>query len=232
MTIARGVASDGVRSAAPAGALDQAAACRYVVLECLAEGGMGKVYRVRDRVADQDRVLKRVYPKGTQARFMVEAFEREYRVLRTLDHPRIIRVFDYGVDAEGPYYTMELLGAADMRRAAPLPYKTTCTCLRDVAASLALLHTRRLVHRDLSPGNVRMTDDGRCKLLDFGALAPFGSSNVVVGTPPLVAPEALSLAPLDERTDLYALGALAYWMLTGRHAYPVKTAQSGLSASL
>src|SRR5262249_39753976 len=76
------------------------------------------------------------------------------------------------------------------------------------------------VHRDLSPGNVRMTSDGRCKLLDFGALAPFGSSNVIVGTPPLVAPEALAHAPLDERTDLYSLGALAYWMLTGRHAHP------------
>jgi len=67
-----------------------------------------------------------------------------------------------------------------------------------------------------------MTRDGRCKLLDFGALASFGPSDVVVGTPPAVAPEALAQGALDERTDLYSLGALAYWMLTGRHAYPAR----------
>jgi hypothetical protein len=192
------------------------------VLERLASGGMGTVYRVLDRVAGQERVLKRMQVQdGARAQFFLEAFEREYQVLRTLDHPRIIKVFDYGVDDEGPYYAMELLDGHDLRRTAPTPYKTACSRLRDVATSLVLLHARRLVHRDLSPGNVRITSDGRCKLLDFGALAPFGSSNVIVGTPPLLAPEALAHAPLDERTDLYSLGALAYWMLTGKHAFPV-----------
>src|SRR5262245_60793968 len=182
---------------------------------------MGTVYRVLDRVAGEERVLKRVQVQaGARAQYFLEAFEREYQVLRTLDHPRIIRVFDYGIDGEGPYYTMELLDGNDLRRTAPAPYKAACSRLRDVATSLVLLHARRLLHRDLSPGNVRITSDGRCKLLDFGALAPFGSSHVIVGTTPLVAPEALAHAPLDERTDLYSLGALAYWMLTGRHAFP------------
>jgi hypothetical protein len=192
------------------------------VLERLASGGMGTVYRVLDQVVGHERVLKRLQVQdGARAQFFLEAFEREYQVLRTLDHPRIIKVFDYGVDDEGPYYAMELLDGHDLRRTAPTPYKTACSRLRDVATSLVLLHARRLVHRDLSPGNVRITSDGRCKLLDFGALAPFGSSNVIVGTPPLLAPEALAHAPLDERTDLYSLGALAYWMLTGKHAFPV-----------
>jgi hypothetical protein len=183
---------------------------------------MGAVYRVLDRVTGEECALKRVRSGAANERFLLEAFEREYHVLATLDHPRIIRVFDYGVDDFGPYYTMELLEGADMRKASPLPYAEACLCLRDVATSLALLHARRLLHRDLSPGNVRMTKDGHCKLLDFGALAAFGHSHVVVGTPPVVPPEAFGRAPLDQRTDLYSLGALAYWMLTGSHAYPAR----------
>ncbi|MEY4580951.1 MAG: hypothetical protein RL701_5654, partial [Pseudomonadota bacterium] len=186
---------------------------------------MGVVYRVRDRITGELQALKRVTLTGDthDARaYAIEAFEREYHVLASLDHPRIIRVFDYGVDAEGPYYTMELLEGQDMRRAAPLPVRTACQYLRDVATSLALLHNRRVLHRDLSPSNIRVTQDGHCKLFDFGALAAFGPSPHVVGTPPLVAPEMLDGSPLDQRADLYALGALAYWVLTGRHAYPVR----------
>jgi anti-anti-sigma regulatory factor len=195
---------------------------RYIVKERLASGGMGGVFRVLDRVSGEERALKRVRLDSARERFALEAFEREYHVLATLDHPRIIRVFDYGVDDLGPYYTMELLDGQDMRKAAPLSYRTACLCLRDVATSLALLHARRLIHRDLSPGNVRMTRDGHCKVLDFGALATFGHADLIVGTPPVVPPEAFGRAPLDQRTDLYSLGALAYWILTGRHAYPAR----------
>ncbi len=195
---------------------------RYVVKEELAAGGMGVVYRVHDRTTGEARALKRIQPDVARDPFHVAAFEREYQVLAGLDHPRIIRVFDYGVDEIGPYYTMELLEGDDMRHASPLPFRGACGYLRDVATSLALLHARRLIHRNLSPSNVRMTPDGHCKLLDFGALASFGTSLHVVGTPPAIPPEALEGAPLDQRADLYALGALAYWMLTGRHAYPAK----------
>jgi hypothetical protein len=197
-------------------------ASRYVVNAELASGGMGVVYRVFDRSTGEERALKRLNAEAASQKFLVEAFEREYQVLAGLDHPRIIRVFDYGVDELGPYYTMELLEGQDMRRAAPLPYREACRYLRDVATSLALLHARRLLHRDLSPGNVRITPDGHCKLLDFGALAAFGNSRLVVGTPPAIPPEALEGAPLDQRADLYALGALAFWMLTERHAYPAR----------
>ena len=195
---------------------------RYVVKEQLASGGMGVVYRVHDRVTGEARALKRIQPDVAGEPLHVAAFEREYQVLAGLDHPRIIRVFDYGVDEIGPFYTMELLEGDDLRSAAPLPYRMACLYLRDVATSLALLHARRLIHRDLSPSNVRMTPDGHCKLLDFGVLAAFGSSRLVVGTPPAIPPEALDGAPLDQRADLYALGALAYWLLTERHAYPAR----------
>jgi serine/threonine-protein kinase len=195
---------------------------RYLITEELAAGGMGTVYRVLDRSTGQERALKRLKPEALGEPHLIEAFEREYQVLAGLDHPRIIRVFDYGVDAGGPYYSMEMVAGQDMRKAAPLPFRDACRCLRDVATSLALLHAQRLLHRDLSPGNVRLTEDGHCKLLDFGALAPFGSAHLLVGTAPAVPPEALDGAPLDQRADLYSLGALAYWMLTGRHAYPAR----------
>ncbi|MGH7438532.1 MAG: serine/threonine-protein kinase, partial [Polyangiaceae bacterium] len=195
---------------------------RYLVKEELASGGMGVVYRVFDRSAGDERALKRLGAQASSQEHLVEAFEREYQVLAGIDHPRIIRVYDYGVDEEGPYYTMDLLDGQDMRSAAPLPYREACRHLSDVAASLALLHARHLIHRDLSPANVRMTPDGHCKLLDFGALSGFGNTRLVVGTPPAIPPEAVEGAPLDQRADLYSLGALAYWMLTGRHAYPAK----------
>jgi serine/threonine-protein kinase len=183
---------------------------------------MGVVCRVFDRVVGEARALKRIKPEEAADPLSIQAFEREYHVLASLDHPRIIRVFDFGVDDAGAYYTMELLEGQDMRQAAPLPFKKACLYLRDIATSLALLHARRLIHRDLSPSNVRLTKDGHCKLLDFGALANFGLSKVVVGTPPMIPPEALQHSLLDQRADLDSLGALAYWMLTGRHAYPAR----------
>lgn len=196
---------------------------RYAVQEELASGGMGVVYRVLDTSTGQLRALKRMKPETTTQPYLVEAFEREYQVLAGIDHPRIIRVFDYGVDDIGPFYAMELLEGQDLRNAAPIAFREACFLLRDVATSLALLHARRLIYRDLSPANVRRTPDGHCKLIDFGALASFGSSRVVVGTAPAIPPEALHAGLLDQRVDIYAFGALAYWTLTGRHAYPAQT---------
>ncbi len=183
---------------------------------------MGVVYRAVDRQTNEPCALKRLAPDAAGKPGLVAAFEREYQVLAGLHHPRIIRVFDYGVDSAGPYYAMELLTGEDMRRAAPVPWAEACRLLRDVAASLALLHARGLAHRDLSPANVRRTADGRCKLLDFGALCAFGPVDTLVGTPPMIPPEAVAGAPIDQRADLYALGALAYFVLTGRHAYAAR----------
>lgn len=85
---------------------------------------------------------------------------REFQLLAELRHPRIIKVYDYGVDSNTPFYTMELLDGSDLRDLAPLPPREACRYLRDTASSLALLHARRLIHRDTSPRNVRPTSDG------------------------------------------------------------------------
>jgi tetratricopeptide (TPR) repeat protein len=193
---------------------------RFRIERELARGGMGAVYAAFDESTGRRVALKR--PNADRRAQMGLLFEREYHVLSGLRHPRIIEVYEYGVDAEGPYYTMELLEGADLRELAPADVPTACRYLRDVASSLALLHARRLLHRDVTPRNVRSTADGRCKLLDFGALAPFGVANDIVGTAVAMPPEALHGLPLDQRADLFSLGALSYWLLTKHQAYPVR----------
>jgi tetratricopeptide (TPR) repeat protein len=199
---------------------------RYELAEELGRGGMGAVYKALDRSLRRTVAFKRMEPRsdGGQRDRQRLLFEREYRTLVELAHPHIVAAYDYGTDAQGPYYVMELLEGADMRELSPLPYPQACRYLREIAASLALLHARRLVHRDVTPGNVRVIEGGECKLLDFGLLAAFGDKGDGSGTPPCVPPEALEGRPLDQRADLYSLGALAYFLLTGRHAYPAKDA--------
>jgi hypothetical protein len=194
---------------------------RYRVESRLAEGGMGCVYKVLDERTGTELALKRLL-RG-DSRQHVALFEREYRTLVGIQHPRIIRAFDYGVDAEGPYYTMELAAGRDLHKMAPLPVQTALSYLRDIATCLGLLHTRRLLHRDITPHNVRVLDNGECKLIDFGALTSFGIPELVVGTPPCIPPEALTRAPIDQRADIFSFGALMYWSLTRRHAFPARS---------
>jgi hypothetical protein len=196
---------------------------RYVVEGALGRGGMAAVYRVRDAKTGERLALKRSWAKDTQRATRRKALlEREFHTLAQLSHPRIIEVYDYGVDEDGPYYTMELLDGADLDQAGALPWQQACALLRDLASSLAILHSRGLVHRDVSSRNVRRTADGRAKLIDFGAMASMGVANDVVGTPPFMAPEVLQMQSLDARADLFSLGALGYYLLTARHAYPAR----------
>lgn len=140
---------------------------RYEVLEVVGRGGMGAVYRVRDLIGERELALKRLHVRSRRRNELLAHFEREFLTLAGLEHPRIIEVFEYGVDAHGAYYTMELVPGRDLRKAAPVPWPLACNYLREVATSLALLHARGLVHRDVTPQNVRVGDDGHCKLIDF-----------------------------------------------------------------
>jgi tetratricopeptide (TPR) repeat protein len=193
---------------------------RYRIERDLATGGLGRVQIASDLATGRTVALKRLHAKYANDSVIIRLLEREYQTLRGLSHPSVIEVYDFGVDVDGPFYTMELLDGSDLNKLAPLPARTACAHLRDVASSLALLHARRLLHRDVTPSNVRVTAEGRAKLIDFGALCSFGRAPNLIGTAPCVPPEALSLAGLDQRSDLFALGAVAYFVLTGRHAYP------------
>jgi hypothetical protein len=193
---------------------------------------MGTVYAVHDESTGRRVALKRLgstdSPGSTRRKGAVAGldaallFQLEYTMLARLVHPSLIAVYDYGVDADVPYYTMELLDGRDLREIAPVPYREACRLVRDIASSLALVHAHRLVHRDVSPRNVRVTRDGRAKLLDFGTLTPFGVPADIAGTPPCIPPEALNGGALDNRADLYSLGTVLYWLLTGGDAFPAR----------
>lgn len=201
----------------------QLIADRYRIDQVLGRGGMAVVYRVFDLRTKKPLALKRglASDPGRSARY-ASMVEREYHTLAQLAHPCIIAVYDFGRDAQGPYYTMELLQGSDLERVDRLPWERACVALYDVASSLALLHWRGLLHRDVSMRNVHWSENGRAKLIDFGAMASMGVPHDAVGTPPYMAPEVLQLQALDARVDLFSLGALAYRLLTGRHAFPAR----------
>jgi len=195
---------------------------RYKVLSLLGRGGAAAVYGVLDLSTNKRLAMKQLVPRKERAEHQRLRFRREFHTMAGLVHPNIVEVYDYGIAADGPFYTMELLDGQDLRAMSGCAIDVTCSMLRDVASALALLHARCLLHRDVGPRNVRCSGDGAAKLIDFGVLATTGVVGEVAGTPPCIAPEAMRALPLDHKADLFGLGALAYWLLTGRHAYPAK----------
>ena len=208
--------------------LPERIAQRYRVHRRIGRGGMGEVFEATDEVEGRKVALKRLMfelddePASARLRF-----RKEFHTLASLVHPRIVSVFDFGTDTDlpmpAPFYTMELLDGQDLKDVGVIPYREACGLLRDVAGALAMLHARGLVHRDLAARNVRRLSNGRAKLMDFGILANFGVTGEIAGTPQYVAPESTRDLPLDGRSDLYALGVLAYLLLTGKTPYAVKT---------
>lgn len=180
---------------------------------------MGVVYAAFDRVRERVVALKCLSPGRVEERSLA-LFEHEYHVLSQLTHPHIIEAFDYGRDEEGPYYSMECGSGQTLRARTALPWRDACAVMRDVVSALALLHSRSLVHRDLTPLNIDCAPGQPTKLLDFGAMIPTGVPKQIVGTPAFMAPETLQQLSVDGRTDLYAVGACPYYAITAQHAYP------------
>lgn len=197
---------------------------RYELQQKLGGGGMAVVYEVIDQQLGRRVALKRLNqnPRPERDKRARALFEHEYYTLAQLSHPRIVQVYDYGIDEQGPYYTMELLSGGDLQRSSPASYERVAQNAADICSALSLLHSRRLLHRDVKPRNVRCTEDGTAKLIDFGVMTHVGPSKELVGTPAYAAPEQVNLQPLDARTDLYALGATLYYALTGKNAYPAR----------
>lgn len=191
---------------------------RYAILDVVGSGGMAKVFRAQDESLGRTIGLKRLTSSDASAAAL---FEAEFHTLAGLRHASIVEVFDYGVDDEGPYYTMELLEGQDVAALTPLPWQLVCE--RDVGGALALVHRREFVHRDISPRNIWRAANGMFKVLDFGALTRFGVPNGIVGTPAFMAPESVMGEALAQRADLYSLGAVAYFLLTGRRVNSVRT---------
>jgi TolB-like protein/tetratricopeptide (TPR) repeat protein len=203
---------------------------RYDIVRPLGRGGMGVVYVARDERLGRDVALKMIagLPDATAR----SRFWREARAAASVNHPHICQVFEVDESAEGIFLTMELLEgeALDRRlvRGALSPQDAVPIAL-GVLGALGALHVRGLVHRDIKPSNVFVTPHGP-KLLDFGlarpalsgafrddpAATPVTDAGMIVGTPQYMAPEQVTGAALDGRTDLYALGAVIFQMLAGR----------------
>jgi hypothetical protein len=194
---------------------------RYRVLSGLGRGGMACVYEVLEEATGRRLAVKQLHAhRALDDGHLTRLFELEFHTLTQLAHPRVVAVYDYQGLSEGPCYSMELLDGGDLQEQGVLPWRQVCALFCDICSALSLLHSRRLVHRDVTPRNIRLTRDGNAKLIDFGAMAPFGTHKHPVGTPSFTAPEAVHGLALDGRADLFSLGATAYYALTGRHAYP------------
>ncbi len=209
----------------------------WAVVRLLGRGGMATVYeaeRAQDGVAERG-AIKLVNPGGPSDE--VEArFRRELRTLSRLHHPNICAVRDWGVWENRPFFVMELVGGRDLKAEveawASVPLEVRWSNARrvliEVARALDYVHQRGLVHRDITPSNVRVLSDGSAKLMDFGVVKEVGQNELtahgeLLGTVAWIAPEQIGGGRVDARTDLYALGAVLYFMLTGRRPFNART---------
>jgi serine/threonine-protein kinase len=203
---------------------------RYEILGLLGSGGMGTVYRARDRELDEIVALKVLKKELAAATGMLERFRREVKLARRVTHKNVARTFDIGEHEGDRFLTMELvsgemLGALLARRGR-VPARDVVAIGRDVCAGLAAAHAADVLHRDLKPENVILAEDGRAVITDFGiarALAHVEMARTaagLVGTPAYMAPEQVEgAADLDGRADLYALGAMLFELLAGKPAW-------------
>jgi serine/threonine protein kinase/Tol biopolymer transport system component len=216
----------------------------YRIESFLAAGGMGAVYRATDT-----RLHRQVAIKISAARF-TERFEREARVIASLNHPNICQLYDVGPN----YLVMELVEGptlADRVRQGPIPLDEALAIALHVAEALETAHEKGRVHRDLKPANVKITPEGVVKLLDFGlakaAEEPVSAGNlsdsptqtisptragVILGTAPYMSPEQARGAVVDKRSDIWAFGCVLYEMLSGKQAFHGDTTSDILAAVL
>jgi eukaryotic-like serine/threonine-protein kinase len=202
----------------------QVLAGRYALGAMLGSGGMGQVYRARDRVLERTVAVKVLSAAATQDRELVARFGREARAAAVLHHPNIVTVFDSGAHGDLQYLVMEYVQGQSMaellRREGVLEPRRAAEVGRQVCQALAAAHATGLVHRDITPGNVLVDPAGLVKVADFGiaklaAATTMTGDGMVLGTAAYLAPEQAQGRPVDGRSDLYSLGCVLYELLTG-----------------
>ena len=220
----------------------------YRLIELLGRGGMGEVWRAKHRLLARPAAIKLIRPdrlgiRETETSTALKRFEREAQATASLESPHTVDLFDFGVtDEKTFYFVMELLNGLDMEtlvgRFGPLPAARVVPLLRQACHSLTDAHEHGLIHRDIKPANIFVCRLGQdydfVKVLDFGLVranretfggdAHLTAEGVTSGTPAYMPPEvALGQGDLDERLDLYSLGCVAYWLLTGRRVFDGNT---------
>jgi hypothetical protein len=205
----------------------------YQVIAPIGAGGMGQVYRARDARLGRDvaiKVLPREYADHPERR---RRFEQEARAVAVVDHPNVLAIHDAGTEGGTPYIVFELLEGETLRRRldrGPLGIRQATELAAQIARGLAAAHARGITHRDLKPDNVFLIAGSRVKVIDFGLARPDRTGDrvdgggatapgTVMGTVGYMSPEQVRGEVLDQRTDLFALGAILYEALSGRRAF-------------
>jgi serine/threonine-protein kinase len=214
---------------------------QYRLRRRLGAGGMGEVYLAEHQLLKRPCALKLIRPDDATDPHALERFEREVRLTATLSHPNTVEIYDYGRAEDGSYYyVMEYLPGLSLaelvERYGPMPPARVVYLLRQVCGALLEAHAAGLIHRDIKPSNIfaarRGGMDDVAKLLDFGLVRPVATDRgaavsaegQVLGTPLFMSPEqAMNSRELDERSDIYSLGAVAYYLLAGRPPFEGET---------
>jgi eukaryotic-like serine/threonine-protein kinase len=213
------------------------------ILDLLGEGGMGKVYRGRDTRLGRDVAVKALPEAFVHDADRVARFGREAQLLAALNHPNIAAIYDVAELGGLKYLVLELVEGetlAERLDRGPLPLEDTCDVAVQIAEALAAAHGKNIIHRDLKPANIKITPDGRIKVLDFGLAkvqegvsssgvlvsnsptlsAIQSAAGVIMGTAAYMSPEQARGRPVDKRTDIWAFGCVVFEMLTGQLVFP------------
>jgi eukaryotic-like serine/threonine-protein kinase len=207
----------------------------YLVLEQIGAGGMGMVFRASDQQLERDVAIKILPPGLFTDELARRRFRREALTLAKLNHPNIGTVYEFGSQGRIDYLVMEYVGGVGLDGRlghGPLPIRDVLRIGLQLADGLSSAHEHRVIHRDLKPANLRLTQDNRLKILDFGlaqflrqdidlsATASMSETTKIAGTLPYMAPEQLRGEATDQRSDIWAAGAVLYELATGRRPFP------------
>ena len=201
---------------------------RFELVRELGRGGFGIVWEARDRELRRGVAFKAVRA-GDRASLREEALAHEAEAVAQLAHPNLVTIYDVGRCEHGPYLVLELLRGrplSEQLEQGRLPVRDALHLATEIAKGLAHAHAAGVVHRDLKPANVLICEDGQVKVLDFGLAHAFGRKRITGGTPAFMAPEQWEDAPEDERTDIFALGVILYWSLSGELPFAGKSSES------